>query len=151
MECIICQDINQELLQENTSCSCKYNFHLSCWIDYIHSKIKITCPLCRKDLAIKPSLIKQSTIHTPLLQPTVTPTIPPYALQEHNQTPVSPQQISYYQFVDIINQYNSSQNTIIEIPPTQNLSSSHKLIKVIFGLAIIVLIITIIIVCTIIL
>lgn len=49
MECIICQDIGAEPLQDNTSCTCKYKVHNSCWIDYVNSKTNVTCLLCRKE------------------------------------------------------------------------------------------------------
>jgi hypothetical protein len=53
MECLICKDSGQEPLQENISCKCKYKRHNSCWIDYVHSRPKTTCPLCRTDLSMK--------------------------------------------------------------------------------------------------
>jgi len=49
MECIICQDITSETLQDNTLCDCKYKIHASCWIDYVHSKTTVTCLICRKE------------------------------------------------------------------------------------------------------
>lgn len=135
MDCIICQDSGTEKLQENTSCPCKYKCHPSCWVDYVHSKTKITCPLCRKDITIKSP---------------PKPTAPPYA-------PPSPQeigqQISYQEFVDIIRQYNSEQHTIIEIRPqvqTQQpqqpvvaQTTSHKIFKIIIGLGFVVIMIVV--------
>ena len=151
MECIICQDTGSESLQENTSCSCKYKCHSSCWVDYVHSKTTITCPLCRKDLTIKP-LKLLATNQTPLIQLPV-PTAPPYAPSLQRIEPSS-QQISYQEFVDIIQQYNSTQNTIIEVRPSiqpqpqpqiqlKDLPTSHKIAKVVIGLSILAAIITI--------
>ena len=67
MECLICKDSGQEPLQENTSCPCKYNRHTSCWIDYVHSKSKIRCPLCRTDLSVKAKYIPKMP-YTPQLR-----------------------------------------------------------------------------------
>jgi sensor c-di-GMP phosphodiesterase-like protein len=53
MECLICKDSGEEPLQDNTACPCKYKRHISCWIDYIHSRPKTSCPLCRTDLSVK--------------------------------------------------------------------------------------------------
>jgi hypothetical protein len=139
MECIICQDTGLEKLQDNTSCSCKYKCHPSCWIDYVHSKNQITCPLCRKIISVKP------TVQTQQVQPTA----PPYALS--NQPQEIGQQISYQEFVDIIRQYNAEPHTVIEIRPQQqtmqqpipNRTASQKLLRVIVGLAFVVLIIVI--------
>jgi hypothetical protein len=141
MECIICQDIGSEQLQENTFCSCKYKCHTSCWLKYIYSKINITCPLCRKDINQQISSKSQATIHTPLIQPSA----PPYSSQElieHNS-----QQISYQEFVEIIQQYNLSDNTVINVRsstyPTNNRDPpiSQKITKVVIGLTILIVII----------
>ena len=148
MECIICQDTGSEPLQENTSCSCKYKCHSSCWIDYVHSKNKITCPLCRKDLTIKDSPKPQPTIHTPLIQPTAPPYAPP-----PQRTESTFQQITYQEFIDII-QHTSTQNTVIEVRPSiqphhqpqihpRDLPTSQKITKLIIGLSIIALIVTV--------
>ena len=67
MECLICKDSGQEPLQENTSCPCKYKRHNSCWIDYIHSRPKTSCPLCRTDLSKKPKYIPKVP-YTPQLR-----------------------------------------------------------------------------------
>jgi hypothetical protein len=153
MECIICQDIGSEPLQENTSCSCKYKCHSSCWIDYVHSKTKINCPLCRKDLTIKS---QKPTNLTPLIQPSVPiiPTAPPYAPPPH-RTQSTFQQISYQEFIDIIQQDNSTQNTVIEVRPSiqpqpqpnpKDLPTSQKIAKVVIGLSILALIITLVVV-----
>ena len=53
MECLICQDSGSEPLQDNIACSCKYKRHASCWIDYVHSKNELHCPMCRKDISTK--------------------------------------------------------------------------------------------------
>jgi hypothetical protein len=130
MECIICQDKGSEPLQENTFCTCKYKTHNSCWVDYVHSKDKVTCPLCRKDISFKPA-----TIHTPLIQPTAPQVSTPYI-------PSQEQQITYQEFVEIIRQHQS-QNTVINIPTvvqqTQQTQQpiSKKMIKVLIGLALV--------------
>ncbi len=131
MECIICQDKGSEPLQENTFCTCKYKTHNSCWIDYVHSKDKVTCPLCRKDLSFKPA-----TIHTPLIQPTAPPSISaPYI-------PSQEQQITYQEFIELIRQHNQP-NTVITIPTAVQQQvqiqqpTSKKMIKVLIGLALV--------------
>jgi hypothetical protein len=50
MECIICKDTNSKILYDNTSCECKYKFHIDCWIRYTHSLSTIKCVLCRKNV-----------------------------------------------------------------------------------------------------
>ena len=135
MECIICQDKGSEPLQENTFCTCKYKTHNSCWVDYVHSKDKVTCPLCRKDLSFKPA-----TIHTPLIQPT---SAPPSSAPS---IPSQEQQITYQEFVEIIRQHQS-QNTVITIPtavpqPIQQTQqtqqpNSKKMMKILVGLALV--------------
>ncbi len=64
MNCIICQDIGLEPLKENKSCKCKYKYHSSCWIDYVHSNVKIKCPMCRTELTKKgtKTSLKKSTL-----------------------------------------------------------------------------------------
>jgi hypothetical protein len=143
MECIICQDKGSEPLQENTFCTCKYKTHNSCWVDYVHSKDKVTCPLCRKDISFKPA-----TIHTPLIQPTA-PQISPPSVTQQITTPYIPsrgQQITYQEFVEII-RHHQPQNTVITIPtavqqPIQQTQqtqqpNSKKMIKVLIGLALV--------------
>ena len=132
MECIICKDSGSEPIQDNTHCKCKYKYHSSCWIDYIHSKNKVTCPLCRIDISIK------ATLHTPLIQATA----PPYAIQNTS----SEQQITYQEFVVIVEQYNTSHTSNIQpvqIESPRHLSISQKVIKVIVGISILVIIATV--------
>ncbi len=139
MECIICQDKGSEPLQDNALCSCKYKTHNSCWIDYVHSKDKITCPLCRRDISVKPLV----TVHTPLIQPSAPQISPPII------TPYIPsqgQQISYQEFVEIISQHTTPQNTVINIPSSQTMIQQHntrKLTKIIVGISIIFVILII--------
>ena len=66
MECIICQDITSETLQDNTLCDCKYKIHASCWIDYVHSKTTVTCLICRKERV-------ESKKEMPMIKPTAPP------------------------------------------------------------------------------
>ena len=131
MECIICQDKGSEPLQENTFCTCKYKTHNSCWIDYVHSKDKVTCLLCRKDITFKPA-----TIHTPFIEPTV-PQISPISIPHIEVTPYIPsggQQITYQEFVEIIRQHNQPQHTVITIPTAVPQPNSKKMMKVLIGL-----------------
>lgn len=83
MECLICKDLGEEPLQENTACSCKYKRHNSCWIDYIHSRPKSTCPLCRTDLSVKAKYIPKVP-YTPQLR-----TIPEERSREERLTLVT--------------------------------------------------------------
>jgi hypothetical protein len=53
MECLFCLSSGTEPIQDNTTCPCRYKRHISCWIDYVHSKPTLQCPTCRKDLTIK--------------------------------------------------------------------------------------------------
>ncbi len=139
MECIICQDKGSEPLQENTFCTCKYKTHNSCWVDYVHSKDKVTCPLCRKDISFKPA-----TIHTPLIRPSA-PQISPPSSASPSSAPYIPsqeQQITYQEFVEIIRHHNQP-NTVITIPTavqqTQQTQqpNSKKMMKVLIGLALV--------------
>jgi hypothetical protein len=86
MECLICKDSGEEPLQDNISCPCKYKRHTSCWIDYVHSRSKISCPLCRIDLSAKAKYIPRAP-YTPQLR-----TIPEERIEVFN-----PPNISSYQ------------------------------------------------------
>ena len=147
MECIICQDKGSEPLQENTFCTCKYKTHNSCWIDYVHSKDKVTCPLCRKDISFKPS-----TIHTPLIQPTASQILPISTPPSSAPYILTSGQITYQEFVEIIRHHTASFNTVITIPtavqqtqPIQQTQQTQpiqqhntkKIIKILLGLAIV--------------
>ncbi len=149
MECIICQDTGSEPLHENTSCKCKYKRHISCWIDYVHSRDKVICPLCRVDLSSKPVPKTKTSMSSPTI---TTP------LRLSHQTPYTPQlitipeeqgrQITYQEFVDTVNQ-----NTIIQVRPSvqpvaqpenpKDLPLGKKIAKVIIGLGIITIIVLI--------
>ena len=140
MECIICKDSGSEPLQDNIYCTCKYKFHSSCWIDYVNSKNNITCLLCRKDISTNSIQRPLPTILTPLILATA----PPYTIEDIT----SDQQITYQEFVDTIQQYNS--NTTIEVrpsiqpqplPPNQA-TKGEKIIKMIvcFGILVAVII-----------
>ncbi len=141
MNCIICQDSAIEHLQENTHCKCKYKYHIECWIDYVHSKDKITCPLCRKVITIKSTPKSVSNrieiIQSPVIQATV-----PYTPEQPGQ---QGQQISYQEFVDIIRQ-NDINHSAIQIHSTTQSSlsnnlSSNKIVKISIGLGILTAII----------
>jgi hypothetical protein len=148
MECIICQDSGSEPLQDNTSCTCKYKRHPSCWIDYVHSREKVICPLCRKDLSVKPK--SKPTEKTPLRQPT--PVQTPYTPQLRTIPEESGRQITYQEFVDTINNYNRTQNTIVEVRPSiqpvpvtsKPQTRAQKIVKLVVILGIIVAVLVLI-------
>lgn len=147
MDCIICQDSGTEPLQDNTNCPCKYKRHPSCWIDYVHSKNNVICPLCRKDLTVKP---------TPKPTQSRPQAAPPYSPQLYTVPEETGQQISYHEFVDIVGRSNSyQQDTTIEVRSAtsarqqvtpQPISTSQKLFKIVVCLGILITIVVMIIV-----
>jgi len=153
MECIICQDTGSEPVQDNTTCSCKYKRHTSCWIDYVHSREKVICPLCRKDLAAKKTPKTKSSVNTPLRQtgPTAPVITTPYAPQLRTIPEESGRQITYHEFVDTIQQYNSTHTAIevrpsiqpVAIPPKQQ-TKGEKIVKIIICVGILIAIVTLI-------
>jgi|LakMenEpi03Aug12_release.lakeMendotaPanAssembly.Ray.scaffolds.fasta_scaffold514640_2 hypothetical protein len=151
MDCIICQDTGSEPLQENTSCTCKYKRHISCWIDYVHSRPKVICPLCRKDLAVKSTPKTKSTIHTPLRQAAPVQTTP-YTPQLRTIPEENGRQITYQEFCEIVHQNNQQvqQNVVIQVNSTtqvttnNNQTKANKLMKVVLGLCILAAVITLI-------
>ncbi len=148
MECIICQDSGSEPLQDNTSCTCKYKRHPGCWIDYVHSREKVICPLCRKDLSVKPKTNSKPTERTSLRQTTPSPT--PYTPQLRTIPEESGRQITYQEFVETINNHMATQNTVIEVRPSvqpvahtpKPQTRGQKIVKtlVILGVLVIVLV-----------
>lgn len=86
MECIICRDNGLESLIDNTSCNCKYKYHNSCWIDYVHSQKTVKCLMCRKHIVPK----KQNTIRS-LLSST------PYAFSSESIAIYNPLNENVYQ------------------------------------------------------
>ncbi len=123
MDCIICQDNGSEPLQNNTHCQCNYKYHTSCWIDYVNSKNKLNCPMCRKDISHNYSIILVNT---------------PYTL--------SNQQITYQEFVNTIQQHISNQPTVIEMhQPLHN--KPYNIMNIILGCFILIIIVIIFIVC----
>lgn len=151
MDCIICQDSGSEPLQENTSCTCKYKRHISCWIDYVHSRPKVICPLCRKDLTVKPTPKTKSNIHTPLRQPLPVQTTP-YTPQLRTIPEENGRQITYQEFCEIVHQNNQQlqQNVVIQVNNTTQVTTNNnqekgkKLMKVVFMLCILAVVITLI-------
>jgi hypothetical protein len=149
MECIICQDTGSEPLQDNTSCTCKYKRHISCWIDYVHSRQKVICPLCRKDLTVKPT--SKPNIHTPLRQSTPVQQTP-YTPQLRTIPEETGRIITYQEFCDIVHQNNQQmqQNVVIQVNNTTqvttntNETKAKKLCKVAVVLGILAVIITLI-------
>jgi hypothetical protein len=151
MECIICQDTGSEPVQDNTTCSCKYKRHSSCWIDYVHSRDKVICPLCRKDLTAKKTPKTKSTIHTPLRQSAPTSTQTPYTPQLRTIPEDTGRQITYQEFVDTVQQHNSTHTTIEVRPsiqparaPPKQATKGEKIVKmIVMGLIIIAVIVLI--------
>jgi hypothetical protein len=107
MECLICKDSGEEPLQDNISCPCKYKRHTSCWIDYVHSRSKISCPLCRTDLSVKAKYIPRAP-YAPQLR-----TIP----EERSEVFIR-QDISSYQ-----------NDTVIEVQPQPQKQCQEKVSK----------------------
>ncbi len=150
MECIICQDTGSEPVQDNTTCSCKYKRHTSCWIDYVHSRDKIICPLCRKDLTVKKTPKTKSSVNTPLRASAPVATTP-YAPQLRTIPEDSGRQITYQEFIDTIEQYNST-HTAIEVrpsiqpvaPPPKQQTKGEKIAKLVVILGILAAVITLI-------
>jgi hypothetical protein len=148
MSCIICQDSGSEPLQDNTSCKCKYKRHISCWIDYVHSRDKVICPLCRVDLTTKPipktktSMNSIPTITTPLRLTQQTP----YSSQLSSIPEEQGTQITYQEFAQTV-----QENTIIQVRPSiqpvsqpenpKDLPLCKKIAKVIIGLSIVAIIV----------
>jgi uncharacterized Zn finger protein (UPF0148 family) len=127
MECIICQDTGLEPVQDNTTCSCKYKCHPSCWVDYVHSREKVICPLCRKDLTVKKTPKTKSSMNTPLRAsaPAITT---PYAPQLRTIPEDSGRQITYQEFVDTINNHMATHNTVIEVhQPPQRVANPQRI------------------------
>lgn len=127
MECIICQDTGLEPVQDNTTCSCKYKCHPSCWVDYVHSREKVICPLCRKDLTVKKTPKTKSSMNTPLRASAPAITMP-YAPQLRTIPEDSGRQITYQEFVDTINNHMATQNTVIEVhQPPQRVANPQRI------------------------
>jgi hypothetical protein len=145
MECIICQDTGSEPLQDNSNCPCKYKRHASCWIDYVHSKNKLICPMCRTDLSVKRPV---PTVSTPLTQSRL-----PYTPQVRTVSEPHGRVITYQEFVDTIHQ-----NTVIQVapsaPPPEQIQkppqvvTAQKLLKLVILLGIIAIVITFIVIFT---
>ena len=130
MECIICQDIGAEPLQDNTSCTCKYKVHNSCWIDYVNSKTNVTCLLCRKERVESKNEISSSpTIILPL------PTI--IEEQEQIQEQESQNTINSVQTQGSLWQ---TQGSLWQIPVITNKEMYIKIIKIAICIVILVLV-----------
>ncbi len=151
MECIICQDTGSEPLQDNTSCTCKYKRHISCWIDYVHSRQKVICPLCRKDLTVKAAPKTKSTLHTPLTQSVPAQPLP-YTPQLRTIPEETGRQITYQEFCDIVHQSNQQQQqtVVIQVNSTTRVSTNNnqdrasKFLKIALLLGILAAVITLI-------
>lgn len=136
MTCIICHDSTSEPLYDNTYCSCKYEKHASCWIDYVHSNSKLNCPTCRKDLSIK------QHISQPIRNLPYTTRMEPIH-EEHTQT------LTYQEFQDYLSEniltHNSRhiQHRLIQ-NQSQPESKWKKITKIVLTLSIIVVIVIVI-------
>ena len=42
--CLLCLDTGEEQLLANNRCACKYNYHASCFTQYVKNN---SCPLCQ--------------------------------------------------------------------------------------------------------
>lgn len=127
MECIICQDSGVEPLQNNTSCTCKYKRHISCWIDYVHSNKILKCPLCRKEIATSRKPIQPHFVpYTSRLQ----------TIQEEN---------SYQNTYQYEREENIIQGSIglSNSESKQNISWGKKVVKIVilFGLLTVIIIV----------
>jgi hypothetical protein len=56
MSCLICLE-GGTLLSNTGWCSCKYQIHQGCWLEYLKTSEK--CPLCRKDLTNPQTFVLQ--------------------------------------------------------------------------------------------
>jgi len=137
MDCIICQDTGSEPVQDNISCKCKYKLHSSCWIDYVHSRKKVICPLCRTDLSIKTN--QPSTAKTPFIQSV--PVQMPYTPSLHTIQEETGHQISYQEFVNNVHNNIRVENTYINRQPS---NQSKKITKFIIICGIIIAVIILI-------
>jgi len=142
MECIICRDLGKEPIIDNTSCACKYKRHISCWINYIHSTPVLKCPICRKELQTK-----KPTIATPLRQSYQIPYTPRLeSIPEEHEI-----RLTYNEFNEEVrlrtNSYQASNINQTHTAPLQQpkLSFAEKALKLTFGLCLIALVITVII------
>lgn len=126
MSCLICQDAGQEPLQDNTACSCKYKCHSSCWIDYVNANNELKCPMCRKDITVKPKpKPKTPKTRTAMTSSETATRSTPYTSRLEPIEDVGTH-ISYQEFRDIVTSSNQSyQNTVIEVrqPTTQSTPS----------------------------
>ena len=129
MECIICQDANSEPLQDNTSCTCKYKVHASCWIDYVHSKTIVTCLMCRKDRA-EP---KKNEIHEP-----TAPELPIEELPDE-EIPIEETIVITIQEEPVIHE-----NAVNQAPKETNKKTIPKIVKI--GICVVILIFVLIII-----
>ncbi len=129
MECIICKDNGVEILNDNIHCKCKYKYHSSCWIDYVHSTNKIICLLCRKDLTVKQA-VKSTSSQTPYTSQVRTISV------ETNQPSI------YQEYVDT--NYNRLYNTEVNQSNTRYPSSQPKYKKIIKIICVLGILITII-------
>jgi len=136
MNCIICQDTGSEPIKDNKNCTCKYKYHSSCWIDYVHSKDKVICPLCRKDLTIKKS--KNIKIKLPARQS------PPYTsrLNRTEERQETHQQNTYQELANDNNVPISQSNPSSTPNPSSQSYTTKKILKLIVGLCIILVIVT---------
>ena len=106
--------------------------------------------MCRKDLTVKKTPKTKSSVNTPLRASAPVATTP-YAPQLRTIPEDSGRQITYQEFVDTIEQYNST-HTAIEVrpsiqpvaPPPKQQTKGEKIAKLVVILGILVAVITLI-------
>ena len=139
MECIICQDTTSETLQDNTLCDCKYKIHVSCWIDYIHSKTTVTCLLCRSErVESKKEMIIDINLTAPPL-----PTIIEEQEQEQEQTESSFQQTEG-SFQQTESSFQQTEGSFQQIRVITTRELNTKIIKIIIFIVILVFVLILI-------
>ena len=140
MACIICHDSTSEPLYHNNYCSCKYEKHASCWIDYVHSKSILTCPICRKEISVKQPVPQKRNL--------------PYTTQINLNQEEHGQSLTYHEFQEYLSEniitHNRShiiqhrQSLIHNQQPQQQESKWKKITKMVLTLSIIVVIVVVI-------
>lgn len=106
MECLICKDSGNEPLRNSTNCTCKYQCHDSCWIEYVHSQRKLKCPMCRRVLnsvpKTKSALFSSYQRLSNMFDPSAPPS-EPYSSQGR--------ELGYEEFRDVLGFTNTHQTT----------------------------------------
>jgi len=137
MECIICQDITSETLQDNTLCDCKYKIHASCWIDYVHSKITVTCLICRKErVESKKEMIVD-------IKPTAPP-LPTIFEEQEQREEQSQQNHNPLNLVETEGSFQQTEGSLWQIRVITTREMNTKIIKIIIFIVILVFVLILI-------